>query len=43
MFISTVEGEFLISEYLRGILDGSGHAVIATFDADEITIGGDWF
>ena len=35
MFILTVEDEFLISEYLRGILEGGGHRVIATFDADE--------
>jgi two-component system, response regulator PdtaR len=35
MFILTVEDEFLISEYLRGILEGGGHTVIATFDADE--------
>jgi CheY-like chemotaxis protein len=35
MFILTVEDEFLISEYLRGILESSGHRVIAAFDADE--------
>ena len=35
MFILTVEDEFLISEYLRAILEGGGHTVIATFDADE--------
>jgi CheY-like chemotaxis protein len=35
MFILTVEDEFLISEYLRAILEGGGHRVIATFDADE--------
>jgi CheY-like chemotaxis protein len=35
MIILTVEDEFLISEYLRGILESSGHRVIATFDADE--------
>ena len=35
MFILTVEDEFLISEYLREILEGGGHEVIATFDADE--------
>jgi CheY-like chemotaxis protein len=35
MFILTVEDEFLISEYLRGILEGAGHNVVATFDADE--------
>ena len=35
MFILTVEDEFLISEYLREILEGGGHRVIATFDADE--------
>jgi CheY-like chemotaxis protein len=35
MIILTVEDEFLISEYLRGILEGAGHRVIATFDADE--------
>jgi CheY-like chemotaxis protein len=35
MVILTVEDEFLISEYLRGILEGGGHRVIATFDADE--------
>ena len=33
MFILTVEDEFLISEYLRAILEGGGHKVIATFDA----------
>jgi two-component system, response regulator PdtaR len=35
MLILTVEDEFLISEYLRAILEGGGHAVIATFDANE--------
>jgi hypothetical protein len=35
MFILTVEDEFLIGEYLRAILESSGHRVIATFDADE--------
>jgi len=35
MTILTVEDEFLISEYLRGILEGGGHTVIATFGADE--------
>jgi CheY-like chemotaxis protein len=35
MFILTVEDELLISEYLRAILEGGGHRVIATFDADE--------
>jgi two-component system, response regulator PdtaR len=35
MFILTVEDEFLISEYLRAILEGGGHRVVATFDADE--------
>ena len=35
MFILTVEDEFLISEYLREILEGGGHEVIATFDADK--------
>ena len=35
MFILTVEDEFLISEYLRAILESGGHTVIATFDADE--------
>ena len=35
MIILTVEDEFLISEYLRGILESSGHRVIAAFDADE--------
>jgi CheY-like chemotaxis protein len=35
MAILTVEDEFLISEYLRAILEGGGHTVIATFDADE--------
>jgi DNA-binding response OmpR family regulator len=37
MFILTVEDEFLISAYLRAILEASGHIVIATFDADEAT------
>jgi two-component system, response regulator PdtaR len=35
MIILTVEHEFLISEYLRGILESGGHVVIGTFDADE--------
>ena len=35
MFILTVEDEFLICEYLRAILEGGGHRVMATFDADE--------
>ena len=35
MLILIVEDEFLISEYLRAILEGGGHRVIATFDADE--------
>jgi two-component system, response regulator PdtaR len=35
MIILTVEDEFLISEYLRGILESGGHRVVATFDADE--------
>ena len=35
MFILTVEDEFLISEYLRAILEGGGHKVIATFGAGE--------
>jgi two-component system, response regulator PdtaR len=35
MVILTVEDEYLISEYLRAILEGGGHTVIATFDADE--------
>jgi len=35
MIILTVEDEYLISEYLRSILEGGGHRVIATFDADE--------
>jgi len=35
MFILTVEDEFLISEYLREILEGGGHEVVATFFADE--------
>ena len=35
MFILPYEDEFLISEYLREILEGGGHEVIATFDADE--------
>ena len=37
MFILTVDDEFLISAYLRAILEASGHIVIATFDADEAT------
>jgi len=35
MFILTVEDEYLISKYLRAILESGGHRVIATFDADE--------
>ena len=37
MFILTVEDEFLnlAREYLRAILEGGGHKVIATFDAGE--------
>jgi two-component system, response regulator PdtaR len=35
MLILIVEDEFLISEYLRGILEGAGYNVVATFDADE--------
>jgi two-component system, response regulator PdtaR len=35
MIILTVEDEFLISEYLRGILERGGHRVVATFNADE--------
>jgi CheY-like chemotaxis protein len=35
MFILTVEDEFLISEYLRAILEGGGHKVIATLDAGQ--------
>lgn len=35
MLILTVEDEFLISEYLRAILEAGGHTVIPTFDADE--------
>ena len=35
MFILTVEDEFLISEYLRGILEAAGHNVVATFDAED--------
>ena len=35
MFILTVEDEFLICEYLPAILEGGGHRVMATFDADE--------
>jgi hypothetical protein len=35
MFILTVEDDFLISEYLRAILEVGGHRVIATFEADE--------
>ena len=34
MVILTVEDEFLISEYLRTILEAHGHKVVATFDAD---------
>ena len=29
------EDEYLIIEYLRSILEGGGHTVIATFDADK--------
>lgn len=39
MLILTIEDEFLISEYLRAILEGGGHRVIATFDADEAVNG----
>ena len=35
MFILIVEDDFLISEYLRAILEVGGHRVIATFEADE--------
>lgn len=35
MFILIVEDEFLVSEYLRGILESAGHNVVATFDAGE--------
>jgi two-component system, response regulator PdtaR len=35
MIILTAEDEFLVSEYLRGILESGGHRVIGTFDADE--------
>jgi two-component system, response regulator PdtaR len=35
MFILTAEDEFLINEYLHGILESGGHRVIAAFDADE--------
>ena len=35
MITLIVEDEFLISEYLRAILEGGGHTVIATFDADK--------
>jgi DNA-binding response OmpR family regulator len=35
MLILIVEDEFLISEYLRGILESAGYNVVATFDADE--------
>ena len=34
MVILTVEDEFLISEYLRTILEAHGHKVVATFDAE---------
>ena len=33
--ILTVEDEFLVSEYLREILEGAGYHVIATHNADE--------
>ena len=36
MIILTVEDEFLISAYLRGILESGGRTVIGTFDADEL-------
>jgi CheY-like chemotaxis protein len=35
MFVLTVEDEFLISDFLREILEGGGHEAIATFEADE--------
>jgi CheY-like chemotaxis protein len=35
MLILTVEDEFLVGEYLGAILEGGGHRVIATLDADE--------
>jgi two-component system, response regulator PdtaR len=35
MLILIVEDDFLISEYLRGILEDASHNVVATFDADE--------
>ena len=35
MVILTVEDKFLISEYLRAILEAGGHTVITTFDADD--------
>ena len=34
MVILTVEDKFLISEYLRTILEAHGHKVVATFDAE---------
>jgi CheY-like chemotaxis protein len=33
--ILTVEDEFLVSEYLREVLEGAGYHVIATYNADE--------
>ncbi len=33
--ILTVEDEFLVSEYLREVLEGAGYRVIATNNADE--------
>ena len=39
MFILTVEDEFLISEYLHGILESGGHRVIAAFDAALAKLG----
>jgi two-component system, response regulator PdtaR len=35
MVILTAEDEFLISEYLRVVLEGAGHRVIVTYNADE--------
>jgi CheY-like chemotaxis protein len=34
-FHARTNDEFLISEYLRGILEGAGYNVVATFDTDE--------
>jgi two-component system, response regulator PdtaR len=33
--VLTVEDEFLLSEYLREVLEGAGYRVIATGNADE--------